>query len=49
MLHLFGWAEGPRIRGRKPDGYKGVLTVEDAIRMVGERVLHTNFTVKRAR
>jgi hypothetical protein len=33
--------EGPRIRGRKPMGYKPVLTQEDVVRMIQERLLHT--------
>jgi len=33
--------EGPRLRGRKPMGYKPVLTQEDVVRMIQERLLHT--------
>jgi hypothetical protein len=33
--------EGPRLRGRKPMGYKPVLTPEDVVRMIQERLLHT--------
>jgi hypothetical protein len=32
--------EGPRIRGRKPLGYKPVLTQADVVRMIQERLLH---------
>jgi hypothetical protein len=32
--------EGPRIRGRKPKGYKPVLTQADVVRMIQERLLH---------
>ena len=32
--------EGPRIRGRKPLGYKPVMTQADVVRMVRERLLH---------
>ena len=32
--------EGPRIRGRKPKGYKPVLTQDDVVRMIQERLLH---------
>lgn len=39
-LYVLGMAEGPRIRGRKPGGYKGVHSEADVIRMVRERVLH---------
>ena len=32
--------EGPRIRGRKPYGYKPVMTQADVVRMIQERLLH---------
>ena len=32
--------EGPRIRGRKPNGYKPVTTQADVVRMIQERLLH---------
>ena len=32
--------EGPRIRGRKPKGYKPVRTQADVVRMIQERLLH---------
>jgi hypothetical protein len=32
--------EGPRIRGRKPKGYKPVLTQDDVARLIQERLLH---------
>jgi hypothetical protein len=32
--------EGPRIRGRKPLGYKPVLTQDDVARLIQERLLH---------
>ena len=32
--------EGPRIRGRKPKGYKPVRTQADVVRMIRERLLH---------
>lgn len=32
--------EGPRIRGRKPRGYKPVMTQADVVRMIHERLLH---------
>jgi hypothetical protein len=32
--------EGPRIRGRKPRGYKPVMTQADVVRMIQERLLH---------
>ncbi len=32
--------EGPRIRGRKPKGYKPVMTQTDVVRMIHERLLH---------
>ena len=39
-LRLLGMAGGPRIRGRKPNGYRGVYSEDDVIRMIRERVLH---------
>ena len=32
--------EGPRIRGRKPKGYKPVMTQADVVRMIQDRLLH---------
>ena len=32
--------EGPKIRGPKPKGYKPVLTQDDVVRMIQERLLH---------
>lgn len=32
--------EGPKIRGRKPKGYKPVMTQADVVRMIRERLLH---------
>ena len=39
-LYVLKMAEGPRTRGRKPVGYKGVHTEADVIRMIRERCLH---------
>jgi hypothetical protein len=39
-LYVLKMAEGPRTRGRKPAGYKGVHTEADVIRMIRERCLH---------
>lgn len=39
-LYVLKMAEGPRTRGRKPTGYRGVYTEEDVIRMIRDRVLH---------
>lgn len=39
-LYVLKMAEGPRTRGRKPAGYRGVRTEEDVIRMILDRVLH---------
>ncbi len=39
-LYVLKMAEGPRTRGRKPVGYKGVRTEDDVIRMIRERCLH---------
>lgn len=40
VLHVMGWAEGPRTQGRKPEGYRGVESKSDVLRMIRERVLH---------
>ena len=32
--------DGLRIKGRKPKGYKPVLTEDDVVRMIRERLLH---------
>lgn len=32
--------DGPRIRGRKPTGYRPVLTEADVVRMIRERLFH---------
>jgi hypothetical protein len=39
-LYVLNMASGPRTRGRKPTGYKGVYSEADVIRMIRERVLH---------
>ena len=39
-MQVLQMGEGPRIRGRKPMGYKPVLTQADVVRMVQERRLH---------
>ncbi len=39
-LYVLNLADGPRTRGRKPVGYRGILTEEDVIRMIKERFLH---------
>jgi len=39
-IRVLKMGEGPRIRGRKPMGYKPVLTQADVVRMVQERLLH---------
>ena len=40
-LYVLKMAEGPRTRGRKPDGYKSVRSEADVQRMIRDRVLHT--------
>jgi hypothetical protein len=40
-MRVLEMGEGPRLRGRKPMGYKPVLTQEDVVRMIQERLLHT--------
>ena len=39
-IHVLKMGEGPRIRGRKPMGYKPILTQADVVRMIQERLLH---------
>jgi hypothetical protein len=39
-VHVLKMGEGPRIRGRKPLGYKPVMTQADVVRMIRERLLH---------
>jgi hypothetical protein len=39
-LYVLGMADGPRTRGRKPEGYRGVRSKADVIRMIRERGLH---------
>jgi hypothetical protein len=39
-IYVLKMASGPRTRGRKPKGYKGVYSEADVIRMIRERVLH---------
>jgi hypothetical protein len=39
-IALLKMGEGPRIRGRKPKGYKPVMTQADVVRMIQERLLH---------
>ena len=38
--YVLKMGEGPRIRGRKPRGYKPVMTQADVVRMIQERLLH---------
>jgi hypothetical protein len=39
-LYVLKMASGPRTRGRKPNGYRGVYNEADVISMIRERVLH---------
>ena len=39
-VYVLKMGEGPRIRGRKPKGYKPVRTQADVVRMIQERLLH---------
>jgi hypothetical protein len=41
-VRVLKMAEGPRMRGRKHDGYKSLQTVDDVVRMIAERKLHRN-------
>jgi hypothetical protein len=36
-VRLLNMGEGPRMRGRKPNGYCGVYSEEDVVRMIRER------------
>ena len=40
-LYVLKMAEGPKIRGRKPLGYRPVRTEADVVRMIRERCLRT--------
>ena len=39
-VYFLEMAQGPRTRGRKPAGYRGVYTKEDVLRLIYERLLH---------
>ena len=39
-VYFLEMAQGPRTRGRKPAGYRGVYTKEDVLRLINERLLH---------
>lgn len=39
-LYVLGIAVGSRTRGRKPEGYRGVRSKADVVRMIRERGLH---------
>jgi hypothetical protein len=39
-MHLLKMGEGPRIRGRKPNGYRGLYSEADVVRMITKRLLH---------
>jgi hypothetical protein len=39
-VRVLKMAEGPRMRGRKPDGYESLQTVDDVVRLINERALH---------
>ena len=41
-VRVLKMAEGPRMRGRKPDGYESLQTVDDVVRLITERKLHRN-------
>lgn len=36
-VHVLKMGEGPRMRGRKPNGYRGVYSQQDVVRMIRER------------
>jgi hypothetical protein len=39
-MHLLKMGEGPRIRGRKHNGYRGFYSEADVLRVISERLLH---------
>ena len=39
-IYVLKMASGPRTRGRKPNGSRGVYSEADVMRMIRERVLH---------
>jgi hypothetical protein len=41
-VHVLKMGEGPRMRGRKPNGYCGVYSQEDVVRMMRERAEQRN-------
>jgi hypothetical protein len=41
-LRALQLAEGPRMKGRKPNGYVSLQTVDDVVRLITERALHRN-------
>jgi hypothetical protein len=40
VLHVMGWADGPRTQGRKPKGYEGVHSREEVLALFGQGLLH---------
>ncbi len=40
VLYIIKAADGPRTRGRKPNGYRGLYTKEDVSKMLRDRILH---------
>lgn len=39
-MHVLQMCEGPKLRGRKPNGYLGVYSEADVLRAISERLLH---------
>jgi hypothetical protein len=39
-VYFLEMAQGPRTRGRKAAGYRGVYTKEDVLKLIHERLLH---------
>jgi hypothetical protein len=46
-MRLLKMGDGPRIRGRKPAGYRGVHSIEDVLGVLLERGEHTDKGVER--
>jgi len=41
-VRVLKMAEGPRMKGRKPNGYVSLQTVDDVVRLITKRELHRN-------
>jgi hypothetical protein len=46
-VRVLKMAEGPRMRGRKPNGFVSLQTVDEVVRLITERALHHIYGVER--